>query len=211
MNSSTQRHLVLCEGKEDRLVLMALVSHLGISEHYRFESYAESGSLRSFLRLVKTLPDFTDGTINSILVTRDADSSYDDAWRSVSDGIREVFDISLTGAGVWCPLAETRKIAGWVIPGPDRTGMIESLLLDAERERGSEIFQCVDSVMDCAEKVYGKALHEKARFYIWTILAQEPGAKDRLILERALKRMPPDWESDHFKLLSGILRSALEK
>ena len=210
MTPSTQRHLVLCEGKEDRLVLMALVSHLGISEHYRFESYAESGSLRSFLRAVKTLPDFTDGTIRSILVTRDADSNYDDAWRSVSDGILEVFGIALPAAGDWYPLTESRKIAGWVIPGPNRTGMIETLLLDAQRERESGIFQCVDSVMDCAEKIHGMPMHEKARFYIWTILAQEPGAKDRLTIERALKRMPPDWESDHFKLLSDILRSALD-
>jgi hypothetical protein len=51
-------------------------------------------------------------------------------------------------------------------------------------------FTCLDLFVDCLGRLNNGIPHDKVRFALWTIIAQEAGAQDRLSLERALARLP---------------------
>lgn len=201
-------HLVICEGTDDQRVMEGLAAHAGIADKLKFRDYAESGTLRRFLAALAKSPEFARGEIASILVTRDADDDYDACWRSVSDAVRAVFDVNLSAPGDWQSIHAGPRIAVWINPATGRNGMLETILLEAARHTHAEIFPCIENFVQCIETARGDKLHEKSRFYIWSIVAQGPGPKDRLYLERALKHLPPDWDADAFAGLRGMLESA---
>lgn len=206
MRPTTKRSWVLCEGADDSRVMESLAQHIGIADRLHFEHYAQSG-FHAFLKTLRSRPEFTSGAISSILVTKDADLSFEAAWQSLSDGASSIFSVNLSKPGAWTTSEFGLRFAGWIIPGPGKAGMIETLCLEAAREEHQEIFNCIDSFVDCVSSAQGASLHEKARFHIWTILAQQPGAQDRLSLKRALEHMPPNWDAACFTELKEILRS----
>jgi hypothetical protein len=202
--------LVACEGNDDRLVMQALADAAGYGSELKFEDYANSGTLRKYLATLRVRPDFTSGQISSVLVTRDADSQPDAAWDSLRDAVSAIFSVELLTPGAWIELPGGPRFCGWVVPGSHAPGMIETLFLDAVRETHAEVFTCLDPLVECLKSTQGIVLHEKARFHLWTILAQKPGAQDRLSLAKAMERMPPDWQAAAFASLTDILRQAAE-
>jgi hypothetical protein len=202
-------HLVICEGKDDQLVMEALATHAGIREQLEFHGFAEKGTLKGYLRALAKSPDFTRGAIDSILVTQDADENFQARWESVRDAVSSAFGLGLSCPGVWERPEGGPKIAAWINPGSGSKGMLETMLLDAARETHSEIFPCIDNFVDCINRVSGNRLHEKSRFYIWTIVAQGAGPQDRLSLKRALEHLPPNWDAEAFSGLRGVLEAAL--
>lgn len=206
MNLEDSIHLVVCEGNDDQRLMEMLAEHHGIAGKLHFRHYAESGTLRSFLGTLAKSPDFRQGRIKSILVTADADDRYDSAWQRVSDAVKAAFDIDLSAPGSWKANPNGPKVAAWVNPAPDKNGMLETLCLEAARETHAEIFPCIDNFLECVEKARGAKLHEKAKFFIWSIVAQGPGAQDRLSLQKALEKLPPNWDSPVF----APLREALD-
>lgn len=208
MTARSPIHLVLCEGTDDQRVMEGLAVHVGISDKLKFRDYAESGTLRSFLATLAKSPDFTRGEIASILVTRDADDDYDACWQSVRDAVRKAFQVNLSKPGEWQTIPGGPKVAAWINPAPGRSGMLETILLEAARHTHAEIFPCIENFVQCIETARSDKLHEKSRFYIWSIVAQGPGPKDRLHLERALKHLPPDWGSEAFSGLRSMLEGA---
>lgn len=199
---------MVCEGEDDRRVMQALADHAGFGDRLAFEDYANAGSLRAYLKALHARPEFTSGAIASVLVTRDADNSFENAWKSVQDAVKAVFSIELPEPGTWLALADFPRFAAWIVPGPGQPGMIETLCLDAAREANQPLFECLDSFMECMAAQQGARPHEKARFHHWTIAAQGPGAQDRLSLKAALNRMPPNWNAGTFAKLTEVLRSA---
>lgn len=189
-------------------MMEALAQHAGIAGRLKFEDFAETGKLRPYLNTIPKRPEYSRGAIRSILVTRDADDSYERAWQSVSDAMSAAFGLVLPTAGEWCDIPDGPRIAGWVNPKPGNPGMIETLCLEAARETTPDVFPCLDTFMDCIADAVGCPLHEKARFHLWTIVAQGPGAQDRLSLPVALKRMPPNWDSAAFAALTAVLKGA---
>jgi hypothetical protein len=206
MKQPSPIHLVLCEGADDQRVMEGLAAHVGLTDKLRFRNYAESGTLRSFLATLAKSPEFTRGEIASILVTRDADDDHEACWQSVRDAVRAAFGLELSTPGEWRTVCSGPRVAAWINPGPGRTGMLETILLEAARQTHAEIFPCIESFVQCIEAARGDKLHEKSRFYIWSIVAQGPGPKDRLHLERALKHLPPDWDAEAFAGLRDMLK-----
>lgn len=92
-----------------------------------------------------------------------------------------------------------------MIPSPGKTGMIETLCLEAARTKSPSDFDCLDPLMACLENLRGEKPHEKVRFAIWTIIAQGTGAKKRLSLERAIDHLPLDWGDEAFVPLRDLL------
>lgn len=123
------------------------------------------------------------------------------------DAVPHAFGVTLEKPGKEVDAGGVR-FCGWVIPGNNRTGMLETLLLDAAREKEGACFPCLDDFMTCVEKTTRRALHEKARFLVWTLLAQRPGAQDRLSLKAALDQLPPDWNAKGFEPLVAVLKHA---
>lgn len=202
-------HLVLCEGTDDQRVMEGLATHSGFAEKLQFRSYAESGTLRSYLVTLSKSPDFVRGEIRSLLVTRDADDDFSGCWRSIQGAVRDAFGADLVSPGQWVEIPNGPKVAAWINPGPDQTGMLESLCLEAARDTHPEVFPCIDSFVECIGTAWGVPVHEKSRFHIWSIVAQGPGPKDRLSLGRALEHLPPNWDSKAFDSLREMLRAAV--
>jgi hypothetical protein len=53
--------------------------------------------------------------------------------------------------------------------------------------------------------LHSEAVHEKARFAIWTIAAQGAGAKDRMSLKYAIPNLPINWDDEAFVPLRELL------
>lgn len=206
MKTHSPKTLVLCEGKEDRLVMQGLADHAELTGSLVFEDYGGESNLRAYLANLKVSPGYARGEFRKILVTRDADSSFESAWQSVSDAIKDSFSIVITEPGKWLVNADSVPFAAWVIPGPGRSGMIETLCLDAARMASPDMFGCIDPFMECLRALHGEAPHEKIRFALWTIVAQGKTAQDRLSMERVIRRIPIAWEDDVFNELREILR-----
>lgn len=83
--------LVLCEGKEDRLVMEALAQHAGLEGKMVFQDYGGESKLRPYLATLKVSPEFRRGEFSRVLVTRDADADFEQAWASLKGSIRAVF------------------------------------------------------------------------------------------------------------------------
>lgn len=138
-------------------------------------------------------------------MTRDADSDFSSSWQALKDAIVEAFSCDLTKPGEWIKLADGPEIGAWIIPGPGKTGMIETLCLDSSKTKSPEVFKCLDSFMNCLAAVHGDKPHKKTRFALWTIAAQGAGAQKRLSLERAIPNLPIDWDDAAFILLRDLL------
>lgn len=199
-------NLVLCEGKEDMLVMAALAAHLGIASDLIFESYDSADSLRSNLRNLRSQSRFASGGLRNVLVTRDADSSPDDTWTALSSAVREIFGIRCDRPGAWEATPEGPGIAAWLIPGIAQAGMIETLCMSSSRDIRPEVFGCLDSFVECLRNHRAAEVHPKEVFAYWTICAQDRDPRKRLSLERALSHLPFNWDHPVFEGLSGILR-----
>lgn len=207
MRAHTPKTLVLCEGKADRLVMESLAAHAGLGQHLVFESYDGGSKLRANLANLAVSPEFTRREYRKILVTCDADDNYDAAFTSVKTAIQQVFAQTIEKPGDWVDLNSSTKISAWIIPGPNRTGMIETLCLDAARALNPDQFTCLDSFINCLETQWGKRPHEKVRFFVWTIIAQGALAQDRLSPEYAVKNLDLNWDDSAYDGLKELFRS----
>lgn len=204
MKAHTQKPLVLCEGKEDRLVMQAIARHAGIEDKLSFEDYGGESKLREYLAALMVRGDFRRGEIPRILVTRDADANFDSAWASITGSIQISFGCDIGQPGMWVVTESGAEVTAWVVPGPGQPGMIETLCLNAARSSSPEMFGCLDPFIDCLGRLQEGTPHDKVRFAIWTIIAQGAGAQDRLSIERALSRLHLDWSNEVFLPLTEI-------
>lgn len=200
--------LVLAEGKTDIAVLERIAQAAGIGG-LRFENFGGSGNLKSFLEVLVKRPDFVSGRIGKVLITRDADDSFESAWSSVRGMVAKVFGPSIEEPGRWESSRNGPRIAAWIVPGSGRTGMIESLCLDVAKKSAPDAFECLLPFTSCLRDNHGIELHEKERFDIWTIIAQGPAlGRKRMSFSDALARIGFDWADDTFSELRDLLESA---
>ena len=207
MNKPAAPGLVLCEGKEDKLVIERLARESGIdAEAVTFESYDGESKLRGFLGALKAEGRFTSGELKRILVTRDADDNPPGMWTSLSRAVNEVFGLAISTPGEWQQTLGGPNLAAWLIPGEGSAGMIETLCMSAAKDRARDVFPCLDSFQACLKALRdGKDLHEKERFAYWTICGQDSDPRKRLSLERAIDHLAIDWNHASFAGLKGML------
>lgn len=202
--------LVLSEGREDSLVQAKLAEESGLTEGLTFEDYGGNTKLRDYLKNLKARAEFASGSFYRVLLTRDANGDYNAAWKSLSDAAKVCLGVELSDPGEWIQVPNGPEMAAWVIPGPGGTGMIESLCMSAAEATDPKPFECVNSFVECLEKLHGATPHEKVRFAVWTIAAQKKDARKRLSLERAIDHLPIDWGSKGFDPLRDVLRDAVK-
>jgi len=205
MRQHKQLPLVLCEGKEDRFVMEMLAASAGLDGKLKFEDYDGESNLRAYLGSIVAGPEYGRGEYSKILVIRDADTSYASAWQSVTDAIQAVFEGNIDSPDDMITSTKGVEISAWVVPGPEKTGMIETLCLEASRSSHADLFTCLDPLISCLTAKNGIAPHEKIRFALWTMIAQGPTAKDRLSVKYALANIPLDWNSEIFRPLRELL------
>lgn len=207
MREHIPKPLVLCEGKEDLLVIQELARRAGLEGKLVFEQYGGKDNLRAYLHTLKVSPEYARGQYSRILVTRDADMNFNSSWDALKGAIKEAFDSEIGEPGIWIKVKDAPDLAAWIVPGPGKTGMIETLCLESSRTKAPEIFNCLDSFSNCIAGIQSVPLHEKARFEIWTITAQGAGAKGRMSLKYAIPNLPIDWDDAAFTPLRDLLVS----
>lgn len=206
MNAPVKKPLVLCEGKQDKLVMEELAKHAGLEGLLDFENYGGKDKLRDYLRLLKVRPEYVSGEHPRILVTRDADNNFDNSWQSLRTAVSEILSCTVEQPGDWCKTADGTEVAAWVVPGAGKKGMIETMCVDSSEENAPGVFACLASFLECLESVHKSPIHEKSRFAIWTIAAQGgEGAQNRMPLERAISYLPIDWDAEAFTPLKELL------
>lgn len=205
MKQHTPKPLVLCEGKEDLLVIEALAERAGLNGKLTFQEYGGKDKLRAYLHLLKTSPEYVRGEYSRVLVTRDADLDFEASWQALKGSIAEAFSCEPTSPGEWIKREAEPELAAWIIPGPGKIGMIETLCIESSRAQVPDVFNCLDSFVSCLNGLHGESVHEKARFAIWTIAAQGVGAKDRMSLKYAIPNLPINWDDEAFVPLRELL------
>lgn len=208
MKDPVKKPLVLCEGKQDKSVMEELARRAGLDGKMEFREYGGKNRLRDYLNMLKARPEYVSGEYPRILVTRDADENFDSAWQAIKDAISVELGCEVNTPGSWVTTNEGREIAAWIVPGDGRIGMIETMCVDSSAGKSPEVYQCLESFLGCLAGVHDGAMHEKAKFAIWTIAAQGTGAKDRMSLEYAIPNLPIDWEAEAFQPLKDLLAKA---
>lgn len=206
MSRTSEKYgLVLCEGKEDCVVLQKIAEATGL-DGLQFEPFGGKDKLPARLEQLSLSPEFTRGQIHKILITRDADGSWEAAFQSLKDAVQRIFGLELSQTGEWAALNGHCKIALWIIPGDDQTGMLETLCLQAAKDVSPSDFECLDQFATCLNQQSGAVLHAKEKFAIWSVVAQDKQLpRQRLSLLRAIERIPIDWTHSSFARLSDLL------
>lgn len=220
MSDAAAHVLVLCEGKEDRLVFEKVASIAGL-KGMAFEDYGGKDNLRNELTRIKDRPEFTRKQFRIIAVTRDADDSHDRAWQSLCGSIRAGFGIELSQPGSMVQLPDPDyvsdpkvSVTAWVLPGDGSPGMIESLCLQSVSDRPayrclSDYAQCLEALLpEEAGALESSGLHPKARFHAWVVSQTDFKDKDYNI-STAVEEDRLEWNHPAFDGLRTFLRGLI--
>ncbi len=152
--------LLLCEGAHDRELLQHLLDQRGIDNVTVCSNYGLSRNHgNSFfgqsLNALINVPGFD--RLKAVVIITDSDNSPTDSFALVRKQIEDTTDIlgppirrypTPANAGVVMPGQPAMAVL--MIPGPDRTGAMETLCLDAARHGSPQLVACVDAFADCA-------------------------------------------------------------
>ena len=161
--------LLIGEGREELRFFRALLKQLELRNVQVFE-YGGKNKLSSYLNTLPALPGYS--SLASLGVTRDADDSAENAFRSIQDALRNAgLDApeSIEGAAGNKP-----QVRAFVLPDNESPGMLEDLCLrSVQNDRG---MKCVDDFMKC---VVDHAKREpspdaKARVHAWLASQDRP-------------------------------------
>jgi hypothetical protein len=191
--------IVLCEGKEDLLVVRSICNASGIGG-ITVETCLGRNNLESYLREIPKRPEFTRGEVESLAVLIDAEKSGASAWQKIQNAVKLGFGVQLQNQGDF--LGESPRIAGFVISGADGNGMLEDLCLEAVSGRAG--YPCLLQYFKClAEKTEVQEYHAKAKFRAW--MASQTDFELGVSLAADKGYIP--WESPSFDPLRGFLRN----
>ncbi|MDQ8193660.1 hypothetical protein QEH59_04455 [Coraliomargarita sp. SDUM461004] len=200
--------LILGEGRDDCVVFKKIAQAAGLSG-LEFEELGGKDKFVQRLTQLSLSPEFTRGQINRILITRDADGSWEAALHSLSDAVARVFGHAITKTREWVSVNEHCEIALWIVPGDDQSGMLETLCLQAAKEATPSDFECLDQFAACLKQQTDAPLHEKEKFAIWSLVAQEKQLpRQRLSLPRAVVNIPLNWQDPLFSDLTELMSEA---
>ena len=189
--------LVLCEGHDEVSVLQELCTARGVPG-LTIEPYKGRDNLMNVLRELPKRPEYAQQQIESLAILLDANGNPTGAWQRVSNGVQEHLRVTLPERSSFA--GDKPKIAGYIVAGPDGTGMLEDLcLLALNRVPG---FDCLDQYFGClSEKTDRKEYHAKAKFRAW--MSAQSDFDLRLGLAAAKGYVP--WSSSAFDPLAQFL------
>jgi len=193
-----QPKLLIGEGKDETLILAALLDHLMI-ENIRVEEYGGKQKLPDYLDALRLRPGFAH--LVSLGVTRDADEDETAAFASVRN--------YLDSRGFAAPnvsghiQASNPSVGIMIFPDGRSAGMLEDLCLAAWRT--DPVMTCINDYFDCITRVKGRMPNQisKARVHAW-LSAQSP---PDLRLGIAAQKRLLDWNNPAFEQLVNFVRA----
>jgi hypothetical protein len=186
------------EGREEELLLLALLEHLNIIE-IEVNSFGGKNNFRRFLRTFVNTPGFDE--VQSLGVVRDADDSPETAFQSVRDSLD-----SLTlpvPSEMLLPANGSPMVNVFIMPDNSNPGALEDLCLTALKEEPA--MGCVSGFMECVQRSVPRAPTNvsKARMHAFLASREDP----ELRLGEAARRGYLPWDDAAFDQLIGFLRS----
>lgn len=176
---------LLVEGKDSEGFFEAMARHLKV-EGIQIQDFGGITDLQKFLHAFVRLSDFSQ--VTNIGIVRDAEDSAQGALRSVKDALRHA---GLPVPGTTAPQESRRlNVSVMVLPGGDRSGMLESLLWETIPDNMQD---CIDTFLRCAEDVRGESVQRRHKARAGAYLSTQ--RKPQLSVGDAARRTY--WDLDH--------------
>jgi hypothetical protein len=189
---------VFCEGGDDLAVANGVADSIGLAGIH-VERFLGKDKLRSFLKDVKTRPEFAQNKVEAIGIIRDADEDGNAAFRSVCDALRtNGFKAPDTNGG----FATNGIRVGVLIVGPKNgKGMVEDLCLNSVSDLPE--FPCVEDYFRCiSQKCDRKEFSSKAKVRVW----MASHVDHEFYVGKAAEKGYWPWESPVFNPMKAFLR-----
>ena len=181
-----RRCLLLGEGDDELHVFNKILQSISLDGVFQVEKYGGKDSLRLYLSGLKNRVGFSD--LESVIITRDADTDADSAFQSVTDALL-FYDFA-------CPAMRGALSGGipaigvYIIPGGKIKGMLEDVCLSSVDD--DPTIPCVDVFLNCLqEKSIAPSNTSKARAQAFLASRDRP---DLRLGEAAEKGY---WNLDH--------------
>ena len=169
-NTIESRIQLLVEGNDQRNFFEAFIDHLSLAD-IQIQNFGGVTDLRPFLSILVKRSGFR-GTVQSVGIVRDAETSAQAAFQSVQSSLRN--------AGLPVPSRPKDRTGGspavtvLILPGNNRTGMLETLLNETFADTPEEA--CINAFFDCVETISTVSITnpDKARAYAYLTTKPNP-------------------------------------
>ena len=198
LNPESKPKLLLVEGRDEELVLGALLRHLGIYD-VQVQNYGGKNRLGYFLATVTGEPNFD--RIRSLGIVRDADDNAHSALESVQSSLRNV-DLPIP-QNFLDPVGNAPTVSVFIMPDNSGPGALERLCLNAWA--GDPAMSCVDAFMQCVQDNVDMTPNAADKARVHAFLASRETPDLRLGLAAQQGYLP--WNNPAFAALSTFLQN----
>jgi hypothetical protein len=140
--------VILCEGIDEIHFFTALLKNINIS-NVQVVEYGGKTRLKTYLKTFQTIPGFQ--MVESLVITRDADTRLEEAFQSVCDALK-YSNYQIPSRPQSFEFYQGKPKIGVFIIGSDPSHKkLEDLCLDSIKD--DKAFPCIDSYFDCLEEV----------------------------------------------------------
>ncbi len=175
--------LIIGEGKDEEYFFSALIKYLAIDD-IEVLSYGGKTNLNNYLNVLRSLDSFSN--LRSLLITRDADESFNTASQSINDSKERIKE------------SKDLKIKTFIFPDNSSEGMLEELCL---RAINSSDMGCIEFFFQCINREPSE--FSKAKIHAWLSTQTKPDKR----LGEAAKSGYIDWKNPIFEELINFIKS----
>jgi hypothetical protein len=143
----TKKKLLMVEGKDEENFFKALLEHIEMKDMVDIFDVKGKDNFRNSLPGLKNTSGFSN--LDAFVVIRDADDSFENAFKSVKGVLEENKFEPPIKAGEFSK--GTPKVGIFIMPDNKRKGMLETLCM--ETVKNEEGMACVNPFIDCAKKL----------------------------------------------------------
>ena len=175
--------LIIGEGRDEESFFSALIKHLEIDD-IQVNSYGGKDKLKNYLKGLHLIPGFSK--LRSLLITRDADNSFEDAYKSIDGSMTVIKE------------RENLKIKTFIFPDNKSSGMLEDLCL---RAIDTSDMGCIEKFFQCINREPSQ--FSKAKIHGWLSTQTKPDKR----LGEAAQAKYIDWNNETFNELINFIKS----
>ena len=195
--------VIVCEGFHETSFVCALLKQLGIQNcDVTFPKKKEGkDGIADMVRLISAIPDVT-----GIAIVRDADTNADEAFKQACASYAAPFEVPKQPFVVMRGKQKTSGI--FLMPGKNKTGTLEHLLLDAVFATHQPLADCIAALERCNQRSQNWSANKKAKMKMQCVIAcfceRKPACSPAFIWEMGDDN-PLDIASPCFQELADFL------
>lgn len=176
---------LLVEGRDPEGFCEELIKHLTL-KNVQIQNFGGVNQLRTFLPAFTKMSGFSG--VTKVGIVRDAEENATDAFKSVQ-GCLERAGLSIPNKPEQ-PFGSQPEIAVMILPGGNRSGMLETLLCETFGEE--DVHSCIDGFFECVEALQIDVHRpDKARVRAYLATKPEPNVSTGVAAKRRY------WDFNH--------------